>query len=61
MEATISDSLFLSHRFGKPPSPGFSFEKYRVQQISAHICDRGGGFAEAISLVWSNCGISLLL
>ena len=28
---------------------GLSFEKYRVQQISVHICDRRGGFVEAIS------------
>ena len=28
---------------------GFSFGKYRVQQLSAHICDRGGGSVAAIS------------
>ena len=39
-----------------------SFGKYRVQQISAHSCDRGGGFVEAISfLAEKNClAVSLI-
>ena len=28
---------------------GLSFRKYRLQQISTHICDYGGGFVDAIS------------
>ena len=30
---------------------GLSFEKYRVRQISAYICDGGLGFLEAISFL----------
>ena len=30
---------------------GLSFGKYRVQQISTHICGRGEGFVEAISFL----------
>ena len=32
----------------------FSYGKYGVQQISAHICDRGGGTVEANSFLPEN-------
>ena len=41
----------LSNRLTVAILKDLSFRKYRVQQISAHICDRGGGVVEANSFL----------
>ena len=43
-----------SNRWKDSYTQGFSLRKFRMLQISAHICDRGEHFFEAIS-GWNNC------